>query len=104
MTFLNNVFSAQFPPEKIGVKSTSELRTLATALDNIATGDLATLADLLAQRFKAIQASIVDGNWSTARRLELVPSEHILASPLERRAAMKEELLHAKIREASKKG
>ena len=103
LTYLTAVFFGHHPPEKIGAKTAAEMRTLAMALDCLGRGDLPSLGDLLAQRFKALETSVVDGSWSVARRLELVPQDAMLASTQERKAAAKEELLYAKLAETGRK-
>ena len=50
-----------------------ELHLLATALDTLRTGALAKLGDILSARFLSIHQSLLDGNWSSARFLEVEP-------------------------------
>ena len=52
-----------------------ELHHLSQALDLLRQGDLDLLGDLLAARFMAIHQAALDGTWSTARHLELMPLE-----------------------------
>ena len=50
------------------------LRTLAEALDELMSGQMMTAMDIIGQRFRAIEASILEeGGWSVARHLEVVP-------------------------------
>ena len=52
------------------------------------------------QRFKALKAPFVDGNWSIARRHELILDKSVrLAGPGERKASMKLELQRMKLQE-----
>ena len=102
LTYLTAVFFGQHPPKELGVKTTAELRTLASCLDSLGRGDLPALGDMLIQRFKALETSIVDNSWSVARRLELVPSETLLATPLERKAPARDELLYSILKETAK--
>ena len=48
-----------------------ELHHLSVAIDQLRSGDVACLGDLLAARYMAVHQSLVDGGWSTARHLEL---------------------------------
>ena len=60
------------------------------ALDLILTGDVVGAADVLAQRFKAVEQSHADGNWSAARHYELIPEAGVTATRMkERRRALK---------------
>jgi hypothetical protein len=104
VSYLTAIFHGRYPPEKVGIRTTRELRTLAEALDALGRGDLPSLADLLMQRFKALEVSVQDGSWATAQRLELLPAKDVgLASAEEQRAAARAELLHLKLDEAKKK-
>ena len=58
--------------------------TLGTALDFLLEGKLGLLGDLLAQRFKAIEASLAaDGSWAVARHQELIPVQASLSTKAE---------------------
>ena len=62
------------------------------------------VGDLLVQRFKAVQTSVIDGNWSLAQRHEIVPPDDAgLATPTERHAAARTELLQLRLDEAKRK-
>jgi hypothetical protein len=52
-----------------------ELHHLSNAIDALRQGDLDLLGHLLASRFMAIHQSMLDGNWTSARHLELLPLE-----------------------------
>jgi hypothetical protein len=104
VSYLTAIFHGRYPPEKVGIRTSRELRTLAEALEALSRGDLPSLADLLMQRFKALEVSVQDGSWATAQRLELLPAKDVgLASAEEQRAAARSELLHLKLEEAKKK-
>ena len=47
VTYLTAVFHGMYPPEKVGPRTTREMRTLAEALDALGAGDLPRTADLL---------------------------------------------------------
>ena len=79
VSYLHQILLPQFP--KTGIRSHRELVTLATALDLLLDGKLGMLGDLLAQRFKAIEASLAaDGNWAVARHQELIPTQASLST------------------------
>ncbi|CAK0855217.1 unnamed protein product, partial [Prorocentrum cordatum] len=65
LRWLLTAYLPQHPVREIGVPTCRELRALAEALDHLAQGR--TAADLLAQRFKALQVTLHDGNWSGAK-------------------------------------
>ncbi|CAE7461731.1 HYDIN [Symbiodinium sp. CCMP2592] len=60
---------------KVGVPLLRELKTLCKTLDLVVEGEARRAADLLAQRVKAIEASLADDHWLKAQFLELVPRE-----------------------------
>ena len=52
-----------------------ELHHLSQSIDLLRQGDLDLLGDVLAGRFLSVHQSVLDGGWSTARHLELLPLE-----------------------------
>ena len=66
-----------------------ELHHLAQVIDLLRQGDLDVLGDVLAARFISIHQAALDGSWTTARHLELLPLE-------EGSAATPDIILHAK--------
>ena len=101
VTYLNSVFHGRHTPQDVGPRTARELRHVAECLDGLATGNLPCVADMLMQRFKALEQSVVDKGWATARHLELVPASEVgLASRAEQLAANKQELLRTKLEEA----
>ncbi len=77
---------------------------MAECLDAIGQGDLPTVADLLMQRFKALESSVTEGGWHTARHLELQPTIEVgLTSVQEQMSAAQQERLRAKLAEARAK-
>ena len=85
--------------EKLGVKLMRELRTLATAMDQIAQGCPEKAADVIGQRMKALELALADQGWVRAQYLELIPQEGAgLADPEEQRMASKEQAIEAKMR------
>ena len=104
LSYLTAIFHGQFPVKEVGIRTSRELKTIALALDELGKGHLPQVGDLLMQRFKALQTSVVDGNWATAKRLELLPDDQItLTSFEERRQAAKDELVHLKLEEAQER-
>ena len=103
--YLTAVLFGQHPVDRIGARSAHELQTLARALDHLGAGRLPEVADLLTQRFTAVEQSIHDGNWNIASQIEIVPdAADTLASAKEQHAAARAELLRAKVDEARRKG
>ncbi|CAK0829305.1 unnamed protein product [Prorocentrum cordatum] len=72
LRWLLTVYLPQHPVREIGVPARRDLWAFAEALD-LLQGRSAAVADLLAQRFKALQVALHDGNWSGAKWLELTP-------------------------------
>ena len=100
--YLLTAFHGRFPIDKIGVGRSRELRTVATALDQLGRGEVAQASDLLVQRFKALTASIEDGTWDLAQRYELIPdSMSGLVGVHERKLAAKDVALAARLASAT---
>lgn len=103
--YLQAVLLGRHPPEKVGVRSMQELRTLAECLDRLNEGRLAEVGDILMQRFKALEQAIADGHWGVAQELEIIgEASGGLASTSEQRAAARAEYLRNKLFEARRKG
>ena len=68
------------------VRNRRELQTLALALDLIVRDEVKSAADVLVQRVKALEISIMDSNWARAELIELIP-------PLDSGLVTREELL-----------
>ena len=60
-----------------------ELYSLAVALDTLRSGNLEKIADLLAGRYMAVETAAFDGNWDTARWLEVAKLEEKGSAPTE---------------------
>ena len=56
-------------------KEMREMYTLAQMLDAMRRGDLPTAGDIAAARFMAIHQSLLDGNWGSAKHMEITPLE-----------------------------
>jgi len=61
----------------VGEGKLREMRTLCESLDQILLGQPLSTADYLSQRLKALALAVHDGSWSSARWLELIPSDGI---------------------------
>ena len=70
----------------IGLCTARELKTLAVALDYLIQGKLAEGMDVLAQRFRAVEAATSEG-WSIARHHELIDDGRVTTVPQEFREA-----------------
>ncbi|CAE7679050.1 unnamed protein product [Symbiodinium sp. CCMP2456] len=70
-TWVLTVMSPKQPPLRLLRK----VRTLATALDEIAAGHYQYAADVLSQRIKALELFQSDGSWNRAQYLELLDAE-----------------------------
>ena len=77
------------------------MRTIAESIDALMEGDVLRAGDLLIQRFKALETSVIDGTWARARQHELIPEEGVgLASSEEWQAISRLELQQRKLAEA----
>ena len=73
--------------EKINPGQHAELRTLAEALDALWAGQLGRAGDILAQRFRAVEANSVERiGWLRARFIEALPPSQITSVPVAMRA------------------
>lgn len=85
--------------EKWNLRTQREMRVLSEILDQLATGRGSTAADIVAQRLKALEQSIQDGNaWRKAKFLELVAEENTMTDRGEEQMMMKEAELEEKFR------
>ena len=101
--YLHQILLPQYP--KAGIRNQRELTTVATALDFMLEGELGRAGDLLAQRFKALEASLAaEGSWSVARHHELIPGQASLSTKAEQTEAAKAELRASKLRQALHRG
>jgi len=57
-----------------------EMHLLSSCMDALREGALDHVGDLLAARFISLHQSLLDGNWTAARQLELLPLEEISAA------------------------
>ena len=104
VTYLVAVFHGRHAHDKVSARTSAELRLIAECLDALATGNLVLVADLLASRFKALEASVSDGGWATAKHLDALADPSAgLTTQAERREAVKAQLLDHKLKEAAKK-
>ena len=93
--YLHGVLFVSHTQDKLGLRNTREFQTLAQAADQLLKGHIAACLDTLLQRWKALEKSIVDGNWNVARRHELLPPQETpLISMQESKAAHKAEKLN----------
>ena len=100
-SYLNAVMMIKYP--KMSVTMQRELRTIAESLDEIAVGGVAQSADILIQRFKAIEESLKSGgSWRLSRHLEVTKDLDSLVSTEEQLAAAKEELSRLKLTDGKK--
>ena len=58
-----------------------ELLTLATAIDGLMGGKVASTVDLLIQRMKSSEPTMSGNHWSVSQRLEVLPRENLLITP-----------------------
>ncbi len=71
MAYLQLIVKTSTAHAHLSNRSTKELETLAAAVDLLIARRLPELADLLMQRFKAIERNALDGHWEIASQYEL---------------------------------
>ena len=105
MAYISQVVLTQHPPGAIGVRNHRELLTLGRAIDMLIQGQLGELGDLLMQRLKAVETSLVDQGWHSARHQELIPPHAAsLTTEAERRRTARLEISANKLKELTLKG
>ena len=77
--------------ERMSVRTSRELRSTAKALDLTAQGITDRAADALSQRYKALDMSLADRNWSQAQHIELIPAEQAVLTDHDELMATKEQ-------------
>lgn len=58
-----------------------EMLTLATAIDGLMSGKVASTVDLLIQRLKSSESTLSGNHWTVSQRLEVLPTEGLLITP-----------------------
>eukprot|EP00435_Cladocopium_sp_Y103_P051754 s280_g16.t1 len=61
--------------ERLNLRTSRELRSIAKALDLLAQGKNDKAGDVLSQRYKALELSLADQSWGRAQFIELIPPE-----------------------------
>ncbi len=88
----------QIHPSTLTAETLSEMRFLAAVLDTLLCGKLLSLGDLIAQRLKAAQIKIRDGDTTLASQIDLTPARAgTLATPEEECLVVRRQLLTAKL-------
>jgi hypothetical protein len=76
----------------MGLRHSRELETLGLTEGLLAGGRLAALGDVAMLRSKAVQTSLLEGNWQTARRQELTENDCFLTTHWEQDMTVRAEL------------
>lgn len=85
--------------DRLSLRTSREMRSTAKILDLVAQGLHGQAADVLAQRYKALEMSLADQNWLRAQHLELIPAEGaVLTEPDELVMATKEQKSEMKLK------
>ena len=101
MAYINQVILLRHPPSSIGVRAHRELITLGLCLDHLLEGKVVECTDVLMQRLKAVELSLADNNWHTAKHLEIIPPiAASLAGDAEIERAAKVEWRNAQLKKA----
>ena len=84
--------------DRVPVRAERELRTHAEAIDGIMAGRVQAVGDLLMQRFRAVETSLIeDGGWALARHLEVIPETRVSTVPM----AMRSDIVRSERKERS---
>ena len=101
LAYLETVFNQRYGKDAVGLRTSREI---AETIDALMEGDVLRAGDLLIQRFKALETSVIDGSWSLARHHELVPEEGVgLASAAECQAISRPEFQRRRLTETVSK-
>ena len=85
--------------ERWNQRTQREMRVWSEVLDQLAAGRAPTAADIVAQRLKALEQSVQDGNqWRKAKFLELVAEDTMMTDKGEEQMMLKEAELEEKFR------
>ena len=85
--------------ERWNQRTQREMRVCAEVLDMLAQGRGSAAADVICQRLKALEQSVLDGNsWRKAKFLELIAEESGMTDKGEEQMMMKESELEDKFR------
>ena len=102
--YINQIVLTQHPASTIGLRNYRELVTLGSGIDLLIQGRLGELGDLMVQRLKALETSLGEGGWQTARHQELIPAQSAsLTSEGERQKAARLELANSKLKQLTQK-
>ncbi len=71
MAYLQLIVKNSTSHGHLSVRSTKDLETLAAAVDLLMGRRLPELADLLMQRFKALERNAIDGHWEITNQYEI---------------------------------
>ena len=93
------------PPNswEAGIKTAPEMRMLALAKDALTTGHLPEVADLLKQRFKALEMAVDQKDGALTGHSKLGAASDGLASLAEKEAAVQQAILQHRLNEAVKR-
>jgi hypothetical protein len=69
-TYFRSVWQGAHPPSVVGQRTNNEMELICAVLDDLISGDLDKLGDVLVQRLRALQVSVTQG-WQVAEQLEL---------------------------------
>eukprot|EP00435_Cladocopium_sp_Y103_P021215 s2664_g5.t1 len=104
---LNHILTVLLPSlgQKAGLRSTRELKTLGTILDQLASGCPSMAADTVTQRIKAVERATHEGHWGAAQHLELLaPENTMLIEKDEEMFMAREYLLEQKLKHYDRPG
>ena len=99
VAYLNTVFHGRHSQQEVGPRTSHEMKVLAQVMDALVRGEVPRLADLLMQRFKALELSVDEKSWAIASHLEVSSDSKGLATLEERQAAGKHAMLHKRLAE-----
>ena len=97
--YLHQILFKEHPKQKIGLRNSREIETLGLIADTLLRGEQAAGLDVVMQRLKALERSLIDENWTVARWYELIPTgDAQLTSRAEATAAAKLEESERKLK------
>ena len=69
--------------KKGGGPAQREMLSIAATMDALLSGNVAGGMDILAQRFKSVEATMTGTHWTVSQRLEIAPTDSVQLAPME---------------------
>ena len=78
--YLHTILFSHHPRGEMGLRTARELETLCLIVDELLAKRTSSALDILLQRLKALERTLIDQNWNVSRWFELIPTTEALLS------------------------